>query len=56
MLKDVDMIPPYERQLLFIFLQSAMNSPELNVPKKTRIEDLCQKIVAVWTEGGNESS
>ena len=56
MLQNIDEISPYPRQLLMVFLQAAMNSPELNVPKKTRIEDLCQKIVNVWTEGGNEGS
>lgn len=56
MLQNVDSIPPYPRQLLLVFLQSAMNSPDINVPKKILIEDLCQKIVAVWTESGNEGS
>lgn len=41
MLTNVDSIPPYPRQLLLIFLQSVINSPDINVPKKTKIEDLC---------------
>lgn len=32
---------PYPRQLLLVFLQSVMNSPDINVLKKTKIEDLC---------------
>ena len=49
MLKDVDEISPYPRQLLLVFLQAAQNSPELNNTKKILIEDLCQKIVKAWT-------
>lgn len=49
MLTNVDSIPPYPRQLLQVFLQSVINSPDINVPKKTKIEDLCQQIVGTWT-------
>ena len=41
MLQNVDSIPPYPRQLLLVFLQSVVNSPELNQTKKTVIESLC---------------
>ena len=49
MLQNIDEISPYPRQLLVVFLQSAMNSPELNQTKKTIIENLCQQIVKTWT-------
>ena len=49
MLQNVESMSPYPRQLLLVFLQSAMNSPELNQTKKVLIEDLCQKIVGAWT-------
>lgn len=48
MLQNVESMSPYPRQLLLVFLQSAMNSPELNNTKKVLIEDLCQKIVGTW--------
>lgn len=48
MLQNVDEMPPYPRQLLQVFLQGAMNSPELNQTKKTVIENLCQQIVKTW--------
>lgn len=48
MLQNVESMSPYPRQLLLVFLQSAMNSPELNQTKKVLIEDLCQKIVGTW--------
>lgn len=48
MLTNVDSVPPYPRQLLLVFLQSVVNSPELNNTKKVLIEDLCQRIVGTW--------
>lgn len=49
MLINVEAISPYPRQLLLVFLQSVVNSPELNQTKKTVIENLCQQIVKTWT-------
>ena len=48
MLTNIDEISPYPRQLLMVFLQSAMNSPELNTTKRVIIENLCQQIVKTW--------
>lgn len=50
MLIGSDNIPPYERQLIWILLQSVVNSPELDQSQKTRIESRLQEIVGIWKE------
>ena len=49
MLKDINKIEPYERQLLLVLKQATENSPYLNETQKTVIERKLQEIVNVWT-------
>ena len=53
MLSNVDRMPPYERQLLWIFGQAVQNSHDLTVLQKEIIENRLQEIVNAWTKPGN---
>ena len=50
MLFNVDRIPPYERQLLWIFGQAVQNSHDLTVLQKEIIENRLQEIVNAWVK------
>lgn len=53
MLSNVDGIPPYERQLLWIFGQAVQNSHDLTVLQKEIIENRLQDIVDAWVKPRN---
>lgn len=50
MLIGADKIPPYERQMLFVFKQCAESSRELTETQKRIIETKLQEVVDVWTK------
>lgn len=49
MLRNVDKIQPWERQLLLVFKQAVDNSPYLTETKKMCIERCLQETVDIWT-------
>ena len=50
MLTGSEKMPPYERQLLWIFGQAVKNSHELTVLQKEVIENRLQDIVDTWVK------
>lgn len=50
MLANSEKMPPYERQLLWIFGQAAKNSHDLTVLQKEMIENRLQQIVDAWVK------
>lgn len=49
MLRNVDKIQPWERQLLLVFKEAAERSPYLNETQKRCIENTLQEVVDIWT-------